>query len=91
MVNLPIVEDELALRLVGFYRDEDGFIDNVGTGVKNANALEDWGGRAVLLWKPNDRLSVKLLASYEDSDPKDASMTTPSLGDRKRYSTIPDQ
>src|SRR6478752_2103504 len=91
MVNLPLVKDQLALRMVGFYRDEDGFIDNLGTGVKNANALKDVGGRAVLLWAPNDRLSVKLLASYEDSDPKDAAMTTPSLGDRKRYSTIPDQ
>ena len=91
MVNLPLVKDQLALRMVGFYRDEDGYIDNLGTGVKNANALKDVGGRAVLLWKPNDRLSVKLLASYEDSDPKDAAMTTPSLGDRKRYSTIPDQ
>jgi outer membrane receptor protein involved in Fe transport len=91
MVNIPLVEHTLGLRVVGFYRNEDGFVDNVGTGVKNANALTDWGGRAIMLWKPNDRLSVRLLASYEDSDPKDASLTTPSLGDRKRYSTIPDQ
>ncbi len=91
MVNLPLVKDQLALRLVGFYRNEDGFVDNVGTGVKNSNALKDVGGRAILLWKPNDRLSVRLLASYEDSDPKDASLTSPSLGERKRYSTIPDQ
>ena len=91
MVNIPLVEHTLGLRVVGFYRNEDGFVDNVGTGVKNANSLVDWGGRAIMLWKPNDRLSVRLLASYEDSDPKDASLTTPSLGDRKRYSTIPDQ
>jgi iron complex outermembrane receptor protein len=91
MVNIPLVEHTLGLRVVGFYRNEDGFVDNVGTGVKNANSLVDWGGRAIMLWKPNDRLSVRLMASYEDSDPKDASLTTPSLGDRKRYSTIPDQ
>jgi len=91
MVNLPLAKDTLGLRLVGFYRDEDGFVDNLGTGVKNANKLKDWGGRAILLWKPNDRLSVRLLASYEDSDPKDSALTSPSLGDRKRYSTIPDQ
>jgi iron complex outermembrane receptor protein len=91
MVNVPLVKDELALRAVGFYRDEDGYVDNVGTGVKNSNKLKDWGGRAILLWKPNDRLSVRLLASYENSNPQDASLTSPSLGDRKRYSTIPDQ
>ncbi|WP_395445553.1 TonB-dependent receptor [Caulobacter sp. UC70_42] len=91
MVNVPLVKDKLGLRVVGFYRDEDGFVDNTGTGEKNSNSLKDWGGRAILLYKPNDRLSVRLLASYEDSDPNDASLTTPSLGDRKRYSTINDQ
>ena len=91
MVNMPLAKDTMGLRVVGFYRDEDGFVDNLGTNQKNSNSLKDWGGRAILLYKPNDRLSVRLLASYEDSDPNDASLTTPSLGDRKRYSTINDQ
>jgi len=29
MVNIPLVEDKLALRLVGFYAKEAGFIDNI--------------------------------------------------------------
>ena len=29
MVNIPIVEDKLALRLVGFHAEEAGFIDNI--------------------------------------------------------------
>jgi outer membrane receptor protein involved in Fe transport len=91
MVNVPLINDTLGLRVVGFYRDEEGYIDNVGTGVKNANTLKGWGGRAILLWKPNDRLGIRLLTSYEDSDPDDASLTTPSLGERRRYTTMPDQ
>lgn len=90
MLNLPIVEDKLALRVVGFYRHEEGYLDNVGTGVHNSNTLIDWGGRATLLWKPNDRLSVKALFSYEDSNPKDSSMVSPSLGRNKRISDRPD-
>jgi iron complex outermembrane recepter protein len=90
MINIPLVTDTLGLRFVGFYRNEDGYVDNVGTGVKNSNALTDEGGRAVLLWQPADRLSIRLLGSYEDSDPKDASLTNPLLGDRKRFSTTPD-
>ncbi|MET0533438.1 MAG: TonB-dependent receptor [Steroidobacter sp.] len=90
MVNIPLIENTLALRVVGFHRDEEGYIDNVGTGVKNSNSLDDSGGRAVLMWQPTDRLSVKLLGSYEDSDPQDASMTNPTMGERKRYSTRPD-
>lgn len=90
MVNLPLVDDKLALRVVGFYRDEEGYLENVGTGVKNANTLVDWGGRAILLWKPTDALSVRLLASYEDSNPEDSSLIDPRLGKRKRVSDRPD-
>ena len=91
MVNIPLVTDTLGLRVVGFYRNEDGYLNNVGLKVKNSNSLTDGGGRAILLWQPADRLSIKLLASYEDSDPKDASLTNPLLGDLTRKSTIPDQ
>ena len=90
MVNVPLVTDTLGLRAVGFYRHEEGYIDNVGTGVKNANTLRDWGGRVTLLWRPTDRLSIRLMGLYEDSYPEDASLTTPSLGDRRRFTRIPD-
>jgi iron complex outermembrane receptor protein len=90
MVNIPLVADELALRVVGFHRDEEGYLDNVGTGVENSNSLEDSGGRAILLWEPTDRLSIRLLGSYEDSHPEDASLSNPTLGERKRYSVRPD-
>lgn len=91
MVNVPIVSDTLAIRAVGFYRDEEGYLDNLGTGVKNSNTLIDWGGRIIALWKPADRLSIRLLASYEDSDPRDSSLTSPSLGREKRISDQPDR
>jgi outer membrane receptor protein involved in Fe transport len=90
MINVPLVTDTLGLRVVGFHRDEEGYIDNVGTGVKNANELKDSGGRAVLLWQPGERFSARLLASYEDSQPQDASLTNPTLGERKRNSSTPD-
>ncbi|WP_116813680.1 TonB-dependent receptor [Steroidobacter cummioxidans] len=90
MVNIPLVTDKLALRVVGFHRDEEGFLDNVGTGVKNSNTLKDSGGRAILLWEPTERMSVRLMGSYEDSQPEDASLSNPTLGERKRYSVRPD-
>jgi iron complex outermembrane receptor protein len=90
MVNIPLIDNELALRVVGFYRHEDGYLNNLGTGIHNSNTLEDEGGRAALLWVPTDRLSVKLLYSREDSYPEDASLTSPALGRYDRVSDEPD-
>ncbi len=90
MVNIPLVHDKLGLRIVGFHRHEEGYVDNVGTGVHNSNTLVDSGIRASLLWKPTDRLSIKLLGSYENSNPKDSSLISPSLGEEKRISDRPD-
>ena len=91
MVNIPIIEDQAALRIVGFSRNEEGWIDNVGTGIDNSNTLEDWGGRITLLVEPTDRLSLRFLASYEDSAPQDASLQNPALGKYKRNSIRPDR
>lgn len=90
MVNIPLIDEKLALRVVGFYRNEGGYVDNIGTGVHNSNRLKDRGGRAILLYKPTDRLSVRLLGSYEDSYPKDSNLINPSLGTQVRSTLQPD-
>ncbi|MFD1787047.1 TonB-dependent receptor [Sphingomonas floccifaciens] len=91
MINVPIIDDRFAVRAVGFYRNEEGYLDNVGTGVHNSNTLIDYGGRVIALIKPTDSFSIRLLASYENSDPKDSSLTSPSLGREKRISDRPDR
>jgi iron complex outermembrane receptor protein len=86
MVNVPLVEDRLGLRVVGFYRHEDGWVDNIESGVSNSNVLKDYGGRAMLLAKPTDRLSIRLLASFEKNSPSDSALTNPRYGTYKRRS-----
>ncbi|MBF0664414.1 MAG: TonB-dependent receptor [Brevundimonas sp.] len=90
MVNVPLIEDELALRVVGFSRHEEGWVDNVGTGIENANSLVQYGGRAILQWEPNDRFSARLMYSKEISNPRDSSLTNPALGDFVRLTDRPD-
>ncbi len=90
MINLPIMTDQLGLRVTGYYRNEDGWIDNIGTGIKDSNSLEAYGGRAILLMRPSDRMTVKLLASYENSKPADSALTNPALGRFVRRSDRPD-
>lgn len=90
MVNVPIMKDEMGLRVTGYYRNEDGWVDNIGTGVEDSNSLEAYGGRAILLMQPTDRMKVKLLVSYENSKPADSGLTNPTLGKFVRRSDRPD-
>jgi outer membrane receptor protein involved in Fe transport len=95
MVNIPLIEDKLAIRAVGFVRNEEGYIDNVGLAArKNSNDLDAWGGRVSLLWEPTDRTSVKLLVSREISKPRDSSTITRFIQGQRvhdnRYSDRPD-
>lgn len=90
MVNIPLIEDELGLRVVGFYRDEDGWVDNIGTGIEGANSLESYGGRAVLRWEPTDKLDLQLMVIHENSQPADSGLTNPNRGDFIRLTERPD-
>ncbi|MBU2168130.1 MAG: TonB-dependent receptor [Alphaproteobacteria bacterium] len=91
MVNVPIIEDELALRVVGFSRNEEGYVDNVGTGIEDSNSLVQYGGRAILQWEPTDRFTARLMYSQEISNPRDSSLSNPLLGTDVRRSDRPDK
>ena len=91
MANIPLIEDKAALRVVGFARHEEGWVDNLGTGQEDANTLVNYGGRAILLAEPTENLSVRLLYSREKSNPKDSSLVSLDLGERARLSDEADR
>ncbi|MES2496331.1 MAG: TonB-dependent receptor [Pseudomonadota bacterium] len=62
MANLPIVADQLALRLSGFYSRDAGFIDNIALGIDNINKTKIYGGRAQLRAVPTETLTIDLAA-----------------------------
>ena len=68
-VNVPL-SDTLAVRASGTYRKYGGFIDSIGTGGsdidKNINDSVSLGGRASLLFKPSDSISLRLTAVAQD-------------------------
>jgi outer membrane receptor protein involved in Fe transport len=88
MINVPLVDDKLALRAVAFLRNEEGYIDNDGlVNRKNSNDLDAWGGRASLLWNASDRTTVKLQASREVSKPRDSSTISPRVAGVRVHDT----
>lgn len=58
MVNLPLVEDKLALRLDGTNETVAGWIDDAKTGKKNINENRIKTGRVKLRYAPTDRLDI---------------------------------
>lgn len=58
VVNLPISEDRLALRVLGFYRLDGGYIDNIHLNKKNTSDHRSYGGRAAFGAKIGERLDL---------------------------------
>ena len=69
VVNLPLGET-VALRVSGSYRKDGGFIDSIGTAgsdvAENINDAKVYGGRASLLFRPNDKFDLRLTAVLQD-------------------------
>lgn len=92
VVNIPLVEDKVAIRLVGFSASDGGFIDNVlgmspGGGFDNSNVVEDnegggadyAGGRASLRWFVNENWAVTAGAIFQDLESRGNNDHEPAL------------
>ena len=69
-VNAPIYADHVALSVSGFYRRDPGYIDNTSTGRSDWNTARAYGGRAALLIKPVESVTLLLSALVQNLDGK---------------------
>ena len=93
--NLPLVEDKVAVRVVGYRSEDGGWVDNVAGsslsgGYDNAGLVgEDineygvTGGRVAALWSISDRWSLLASLVGERNEAKGTWETDPYLGDYK--------
>lgn len=65
MVNIPLGADA-AIRVSGFDSYQSGFINDPMRGAKDVNGTHFAGGRIGLLYRPTDRLTLRLTATGQD-------------------------
>ena len=98
MVNVPLSADKLAIRLVGYREDRDGWIDQTrlertsgGTTLfdgraEDINSTEITGGRLSARWTPSDALSLDLMYVKQnldsDGSPRFTSKGVPAYPDQ---------
>lgn len=94
-LNIPLIDDKLSARIVGFYSEEGGWIDNVygldlAHGLNNANAVKTnsnkWtveGMRLAALWKVNDKVDALFNMTTQNDTTKGDWLSDPYLGDAK--------
>jgi iron complex outermembrane receptor protein len=88
MVNVPLVIDRLAVRAVFVYRDDGGYINNIGTGIKDANRTQIRGGRAEVLWTPVEGTKVSYLYLKQIEDNADDPYQEPVLAGPLEKTTL---
>lgn len=76
MVNLPIIADKLAVRVMALERHDAGYIDNTGTGVQAANDFRTRGLRGSVVFTPADGTKITYLSTYQDTKLDDQTYVT---------------
>ena len=62
MLNAPLVQGLLGVRVSAYDSYTPGYIDNLYSGAKGTNVLRQYGGRIATLWQPTESVSVTIKA-----------------------------
>ncbi len=88
MANLPLVSDKLAVRMVGYYEQRPGWIDNVHFGTKNVNDSDNRGVRTLIGFKPDYDTTLTATLLFQKSSAEDLQGWFPSVGTYKSNSPV---
>ncbi len=83
MVNVPIIQDKLAVRLMALQRYDAGFLDNVGTGDEGSNDFRTRGLRGSIAFTPAEGTKLTYLGAYQETRLSDQTyLTSPTALER---------
>jgi outer membrane receptor protein involved in Fe transport len=87
-LNLPIVAERLALRLVGYGVREGGYIDDVQRNNNDVNRTSIYGGRATLRFASTEDWIIDLSGVYQHISGDDAQYADKTAGRLDRASSV---
>jgi outer membrane receptor protein involved in Fe transport len=91
MVNLPLIDDKLAARLVLYRSDDSGYIDNLELGERDANPAYATQGRLAVRWQPSDSFTLDASALFARLNAEGRNAVYPQLGAYTYSSLTPEQ
>ena len=89
MVNVPLIDGRLAVRAVGYSRDEDGYVTNILLNKKHPDYVKAWGGRVSAKLNVNDDFSLTAMVTNDRTKNGDSSRFDLRAGANNASSLIP--
>lgn len=88
-VNIPMIKDKLGASVSVYHGGDSGYIDNIGTGKKDANSVDTTQARGALRFLVNDRFTADFSIIYSDLKAHGNNSAYPNLGNgHNQYSTL---
>jgi outer membrane receptor protein involved in Fe transport len=84
MVNVPIVQDTVAARVVGYYRQVGGVVDNVFIRQNDIDTLSRYGGRFQIAYRPIPALTLNAALVLQKADMGDLGL---QIAGTERYTS----
>lgn len=88
MVNLPLVDDKVAVRVAGYYEQRPGWIDDLHFGTTNVNDSNDRGVRTLIGFKPDDATTLTTTLIYQKSGAENLQGWYPAVGTYETNSPV---
>ena len=81
VLNLPLAQDRVGLRLVGTYKSDAGFVNNIATGERDYNDRRSWSVRGILAANIAKGFDAELLVMSEHGEADGFDNIDRTLGD----------
>ena len=81
VANIPLLRDQLGVRIAAYSLEESGFVDNPTLGLNDVNEAQVDGARLTLKYEPTQAFTLGLMYFRQEKDMPGKPQYDPDLGD----------